>query len=74
MTMTKLIATEFTYTWTSRVTGKTETARGSYLGRKVATVDTLRRFVQGNIKSCNSDMVLKSLTVGGNYVSKWVAK
>lgn len=71
--MSKLIATEFTYTLRDEF-GQEHKGRGSYLGRKIATTATLRRFMRQNIRTYTPLSKLATLTPAGNYVSQWIAK
>lgn len=67
-----LIATEFTYQM--RDGALTRTERGSYLGRTRASVRTIRRFINGNEKRCGLGRRIATLTIGGSYTSRWIAK
>ena len=73
MTMKKLIATEFDYILRDEF-GTTRKAHGSYLGRKVATFRTIRHFLRGNMRRYVPLDSIVSITMGGNYVSQWIAK
>jgi hypothetical protein len=68
----KLIETRFAYTWKDR--GRRETLSGSYLGRKPATLATVRRFLRGNIRRYAPWLQLLDITVLGSSESCWRAK
>ncbi len=74
--MNKLIATEFDYVLQlEHEHGCSQrTLHGSYLGRKVASVRTLRRFVNASVRQCQTGERIAALVVRGNYVSPWIAK
>jgi hypothetical protein len=67
--MYKLTATYFTYTMLD-ATGNRAEYVGSYLGRGIASRDTLRRFLRRN--SIRREPSLVSVT--GSYTSSWIAK
>lgn len=68
----KLIATDFVYIMDDGLA--TKPAVGSYLGRKVATRDTLRRFLRRNERACGLNRRIRMVEVTGSYESKWIAK
>lgn len=71
--MNKLIATHFAYT-TVDTYGKRRTEQGSYLGRVTASPNTIRRFINGNIKHTGAQLTLRGVTLGASYTSQWIAK
>ena len=71
--MTKLIATEFDYVLRNEF-GKQRKEHGSYLGRKVATFDTIRRFIRKTMRRYIPLDSIVSITIQGHYVSQWIAK
>ena len=65
----KLTATEFTYTMKDAI-GRRKEYRGSYLGRKAASRDTLRRFLRHNGARFGPRLV----SIDSAYISQWIAK
>lgn len=70
----KLIATTFVYYVYDRVEHCERRHTGSYLGRTIASVRTLRRFLNGNIKQTGVPWNLRAVLVQGSYTSQWIAK
>jgi hypothetical protein len=70
----KLIATEFVYYVYDDHAYCERRYTGSYLGRKVASVRTLRAFLRETIKSTGVPWRLRGVIPRGNYVSQWIAK
>ncbi len=68
--MQKLIQTNFVY----RSNLAAKELQGSYLGRKPATAQTLRRFVHRNAIDCGFRLRLDSLTVTNHFQSQWISK
>ena len=62
--MKKLIQTNFAY----RLENDIEV--GSYLGRKQASLDTLKRFTRQN----SNGFKITDIVIGNSFPSQWVAK
>jgi len=68
--MKKPICTPFTYevpSWFPTFKGPVQ---GSYLGRKPASVATIRKFLRANRTPAD----LRNITLGNAYESAWIAK
>lgn len=73
--MNKLICTPFSYSYTVAFDGKRhDNVHGSYLGRKAATPQTIRRFIHGNWRRCQFAAKLHDVRLGTPHESQWVAK
>lgn len=62
--MKKLIQTNFAY----RLDGKLE--NGSYLGRKEASLNTLKTFMRSN----SNGFKISDIAIGNSFQSQWIAK
>lgn len=67
--MKRLIQTNFTYQ--AEFDGFKRNT-GSYLGRKIATEKTIRRFLAINAKRCHLPAGVKSVTVTSSFESRWL--
>jgi hypothetical protein len=67
----KLIATTFTY---RQAFDGYALNTGSYLGRKAASVATIRRFLRRNAKELSVPAHVREVNVTGSYVSPWISK
>lgn len=74
----KAIETTFTYTVIYNHPGlfggegAPVTGRGSYLGKKPASVRTLREFTRENAKACRLGVRILRLDITGSSVSPWL--
>lgn len=68
----KLIQTNFVYVAGWNRGGATRQT-GSYLGRKTASVETIKRFLRRNAKDTNCTIQIESVTVTGSHVSPWIS-
>ena len=66
----KLTATEFTYTMIDAI-GRRKEHRGSYLGRKAATRETIRRFIRHN---GGARFKARVVSIDSAYLSQWIAR
>lgn len=48
--------------------------RGSYLGRKTASVRTIRRFLNDNARRHGLPSGVRSVTIVGAHETQWIAK
>lgn len=71
--MAKLIQTNFIYVAGWNHGGKTRQT-GSYLGRKNASVATIKRFLRQNAKDTNTTVQIESVQVTSSHLSNYIAK
>lgn len=73
MAKTKLIQTNFVYIagWNG---GSKTRQTGSYLGKKAASVDTIKRFLHQNAKDTHTTVQIESVTVTGSHISEYIEK
>lgn len=65
----KLIATEYTYTLDGE-----RNVFGSYLGKRIASKQTIRKAWKKSDALLGYSLPKKDLTILGSYESKWISK